>query len=393
MPIEVILLDSEGSDSGSGRSVTEYWRVIDTDGEACNIGPVHTTLIAGIPKVGQPYDPPDGCDSIDADLRCSRVSFGRVQRSNQGHCFREVTVTYAIDSSTPNGGPGQPNFGQPDPVLWVPEIELATASQKREVDFLPFVGAFEGDQYYENGDFGSPNPPFNPCSVGTLTPELYQDIDNDYTTRLGGQLGPLASSANEPFNPRESLEFSDLIVRYSFYSSNYDPSGVYNCYRGIGVNDAAITLSVATWSFTMTMPKHTAKLINILGRPGYRKWKDAAGNDIERYYWKTTIEIQHRRRGWYTDKLNVGTHRVARKFNANVADGFGGEWNYNDDFFPGMAPMTPIKGPDGEPVTSPVFLDLDGQPMLHPNNPWILRYVDGYLMDFTAPGLNLPLAP
>jgi hypothetical protein len=395
--IHVGRIDNEGSDSAQGRTVTEYWQVIEDTGDACAIGPVAVSLLPELPSEGMPYIPEPGCDTVDTSLLCSSVNIGRLKKDPKGHCWREVTVRYSQPGgSGGGGGRTNPNFGVVDPLLWTPELELSTVFQKKEVDFLPFMGGFTLGQFYQNTD---PDP-FNPCLIGTVTDEGelpdanadgFAPIENNFCNRAIGEIALVGSSANEPFYPRESLEFSDLQIRYTFYSNNYDPNDLYACYRGIAVNDRPLHLNVQLWNFDIVMPKHTAKMKNIIGKPGFRQWKDALGATVERYYWKTTFEIQYRKLGWYIDKLNVGHVRPARGVGEDKPDGFGGWFAYNDDFHEGMAPVAPIKGPDGTKVQRPVPLKIDGQPALDAQNPTILRYLDGYEMNFDDPQLGLPL--
>lgn len=381
MTVSVGRTKSRASEDAIGPTLTETWEIVDDEGDACNIGPIDVLNHEDLPKNGMPYDP-DGCDSGYEGLRVVKVNVGDVQKDElRGDCWREITIEYKIDNATPQGGRGQPNFNKPDPITWVPSIEVQTNSRRIAADKLPFIGCYLMSQVPASND---------PCAV--VDPPIdFIGILNPVVTRGEGELAPVASTAGEPFNPPEEIDAYDTHLRLTIYKETWDEDDIYDCYHG-AINHDEITIAIPEINFEKICGKHTLFIRDIQGRPGYKEWKDGVGATVSRKFWAVTMDILHRRRGWYVDKLNVGTKRVLKGDSADLPDGLGGVFDRTADFPSGTASTGDILDAHGRPISTAIWLDHQGQPLAEDDvaNRWVLRYLAGHEMDFTAEALGIP---
>lgn len=383
MTILVGRVSSTGSVDRQGPRVTEKWQIIDTDNNACNLGPIACMLNPDVPKFGMPYNP-DGCDANYLGLRVNRVVPGDLRKDEvKGECWREITVEYGIDSSTPNGGrPGLPNFNKPDPITWVPSVEVNDNPRRVVAERLLFIGAvFESDLLILA----------DPCLPDITVPI---GIYNSVVERPSNTIAPVASTAGEPFNPPEEIDSYDTQYRITVYVEDWDPDDAYDCFRG-SVNSGEVHLQVSALNFDKVCARHTLKMRSITGRPGYREWRDNTGALVSRQYWSVTMDILYRRAGWYIDKLNVGTKRILKGEGVvGLDDGNGGTFNNSTDFPAGTSHIGDILD-RGRPVDRPQWLDMQGQPIPEKNtgSRRVLRYLDGYEKNWLDSQLGLPLAP
>ena len=384
MAIFVGRVSSKGSSDKQGPKVTETWQIVDDTGDDCGIGPIACMLHPDVPKIGNHYAP-GTCDSVYLGLIVERVAPGDLRQDTaKGSCWREITVDYGVDSSTPNGGrPGLPNFNKPDPVTWIPSLEISDNPRRVVAERLKFLGALLQSDIPASGD---------PCEAPAI-PLVPLEIDNSVVSRPIGSIAPVASTAGEPFNPPEEVDYYDTHFRLTLFTSDWDIESIYDCYRG-SVNDAEVHLEIPELNFDKVCAKHTLKMRSIQGRPGYREWRDVTGAQVSRQYWSVTMDILYRRSGWYVEKLNVGTKRILKGEGVlGFDDGFGGTFNNTTDFPAGASPIGDILD-RGRPVDRPQWLDMQGQPINQENagSRRVLRYLDGFEKDWNNTDLGLPLA-
>lgn len=384
MTVYVGRTDTRVSRDDDGFRLQETWQALADDGEACDIGPIAVITHPDLPQRGETYDP-DGCDTPGSypDLVVSRVNVGSLRKADNASngCYREITVeyrslTYGLATNFPEASA--------DPLTWSPHVEISPEITTEPAKELLFLGGYV---YDATKDY------VTPCVTPAPAEPTLEDVVNSACNRVKGSKSPIASTAGELFNPPPELEIHDELIRISIISEDYDPNNLYECYRGGAINDNALTLSIPARNFTRTCEKHTLRMGVITGRPGYTEWEDDNGNEFSRTYWITTFDLHHRKRRWYREYFNVGTKTTHQGNNANEDDGFGGEFHYNDDFPVKRSPIGAVMDGHNLPLTRPVYLNKAGNPIRERQNPYVLRYLDGWEKDFSVPGLGLPITP
>lgn len=380
MAVNVALVNSTGEHTADGFRLTETWHVDESDPSAActTLGPLAVLGTAGLPKRGQAYA--ETCDDAGSigGMICDKVRVGDKVQLGEDLCRRIVTVEYRqLTASLPGGFP-QAGF---DPLTWHPHVEVFEVTEVITAEQLLFLGGYTYD----------PNKNLlMPCQTPQPTVTL-EDVINSAVNRVMGKVAPVASTAGEPFNPAEEIEVSYPGFRVTTFTSSYDASDVYQCYSGGAINDSAITIDIPELNFSKSFPKHTLKMSGIQPRAQYAKWQDGTGTELSRSYWAVAFEMVFKWHGHYIDKFNVGTKTVHRGNGANEADGFGGEFNYNSDFPTKRSPIGAILDAHDLPSGRPQFLNKQGDPIHESQNPYVLRYLDGWEADFTAAGLGLPI--
>lgn len=374
------MVKSRGTMDANGPKVTEVWQVIDDEGDACNLGPIEILDNEGLPRVGMEYTSPE-CDSGYDGLRVTKVSLGDVQKDEvQGDCWREVTIEYGLDPETPNGGPGKPNYNKPDPLDWKPAIEIQTVTRRVAAERLIFLGRYLASAAHPSGD---------PCASVDPPPTLSAVSNSAVAMAINALVRP-TSSAGQPFNPVDEIDAYDTNLKLTIYRELWDPDNIYDCYRG-AINQAEVTLTIPEVNFTKVCPIHTLQIRDITGRPEFKQWKDGAGATISRTYWTVTIDLMYRRHGWYLDKLDVGTKRVARG-DAPIPDGDGGYFDAFNDFPESRVHTVDITDVGKRPISVPTAISANGQPVTSTSGAaGIMRFLMGHLKDFADPALGLPL--
>lgn len=385
MAINVGFIKSVGQDdSQQGVAVTETWEVVDDTGDedaACNLGPVSVLLLDDLPKVGDLYDPTYGGELCDVDidfttLKVARVILGDPIKDGK-LCYREVTIEYASQVGTPVSNILNPLF-------WFPNIEVESVPRTVPVTQLLFLGGYlrqTSPEFYE------------PC--GTTPPTItLETVVNSAVNRPMNTVQPVASTAGELIFPLQEIETADQNYRISFITEFWDANNIYRCYRGGGINHDDFTVHIATSNFTKTFKKHTILCRDIIGRPGYKEWKEG-GTTVSQAYWAVTIDLLHRETGWYLDLPNRGilTNHKADDVAGARPDGMGGTFHYNDDFPIGRSALGAIIDAHDFPLDRPINLNKAGDPIREKDTMYVLRYLKGWEADFENPLLGLPLGP
>lgn len=366
MPPEVDFIKRVGSNGANGYTITETYGVRDTANNACNLGPITVMNLAGIPKMGSSYNPPNACDTADSTIFVNSVNVSDPQSDNV-HCWVTVTVGYTQpDQDTPKSPKPHPQHNtDEDPVNWKPEIVVRKQPVVKALSSSKFLGAYQ---------------------VGSST---LVALSNGVVNMPLNSEQPIQNAAGIRSQEQATEEQYDQLIEITTYAAEWDPNFVFGDYDG-AVNNGDVAIVIPEWNYNRVFSKYHLKMGAITGVPGYREWRDNTGTKHSRTFWRVTYPIMFRKTGWYSDVDNSSLVRVYRDNSNPIPDGIGGTLTAAD-FAPGTAWTGPItEGRDKLAITEPVAIGLDGQPLAGRTAPYRLRYLDGVEADWLNPDLGAP---
>jgi len=159
-----------------------------------------------------------------------------------------------------------------------------------------------------------------------------------------GKIGPVVNSALMPFDPPPEADESRQVVTIKRNRLEFDADDSYENL----VNNSALVFEYR--GLRKTFEKYTAKI----RRVGVSMRRV---NQID--FLEVNITIDHDRRGWRFEFLDHGMHANACVHQPN---GRGGVIGY-DDVIDGQPPVRALVDIDEQPITEPVLLDGNGQPL------------------------------
>lgn len=319
-------------------------------------------------------DPTAGLDGWD--IRNTTVDTDSEEGSGyKGLCYQPVTFHYVATLPSGGGSAGnRPDWeDEDDPTTWEPRIEVRELQEEEVAELLPFLGIYQAQD-------GS----CDPCDeemIVLASVELADTYSSLWIEKDTCQ--PVTNCLGQKFKdpPMRTVWMEEISVSEFVNEAINDDSR--DCYRG-SVNETSFKITLTDQKFSRTFAKHTCQLTGIRYDIQSRKYENASGNEVTQIFWKRTFVFVWNPRGWYLDAANVGTERRAR---AGDPDGFGGTVPTPPT---GQAPVAPIKGPDGYPVTKPYRLNATGDLAEVSENPWYMRYLRGHEKNWNDAALGMP---
>lgn len=274
---------------------------------------------SGYPYIGDPYD--FGNDS-DSTARCKGLTPSYIEDSGGTWLVRaEFEPLDAEEDEQQEDARGNK---QTDPLLWHDEIDVSYTQLSIPVENAIFRGINGGNM----------------------------------RVRAVGTDGPVVNAAGVPFDPTIEKEIDIKIVRITKNVASFN-GNTANFYIG-NVNSDQVTVNKPAYRFLDLWRPRTARIKNISGT-------FQIANGIP--YWKQSIEVHINPLGWRRFIVNRGTERRQMPGDIREFDENGTPIQISDgDIQPGQPFHMTIKDADGLPITSPVLLDADGQP-LKPDQP------------------------
>ena len=278
-----------------------------------------------LPYIGRAYsfggdrDPSSVCNALDCNL---------IQ--NSGGIW-SITARYEPpEGKDEDEGQDEDGNKSSDPLAWRDEIDVSYSQIAVPAEGAIFHGSNAGGR------------------SGT-----------EMRVRKKGQYGPIVNSAGVPFDPGIEEEINLKIVRFSRNVAEFDGDEA-NGWIG-AVNTRQVRINKRAYRYKDSWGPLTARIKNIGG-----SFQVANGTA----FWKKTIEVHVNPLGWRKFLVDRGTDR--RQMPGDPK-GDGDFISYND-LKKGDPQHAKITGPDGYPITSPVLLDGEGQPLAADGEPVYLEY-------------------
>jgi hypothetical protein len=199
-----------------------------------------------------------------------------------------------------------------------------------------------------------------PAEVAIFRGFVPQGINNPYLRP--GRIGPVVNSALKPYDPTLEEEVDIKVIRITKNAKSYD-GRFYSRYQG-AVNNDTVTISKNAYRFKETFKPYQGRIKVISGQ-------FAIANGIP--YWRQTIEVHVHpaEAGWRRFIVDRGMD--ARR-GANDPNGKGGTVSASDVLNAGTVNHEAIKDSSGTPISEPVLLDGNGQPLATDKPPVYLVY-------------------
>lgn len=270
---------------------------------------------ANLPWPGRPFSFGNG---FDVSARCKTLDPDYVENSAGWYI---VSATYE-SASGDEQQPGQNPDGKPvgSPFSWHDEIEVSYTQISIPVEvaiFRQFVPA---------------------------------NIKNKFLKM--GQETPVVNSAIVPFDPGLEEELDIKVIRISRYLKNWD-GGAANGFQG-AVNNDYVTIVKPAYKFKDGFAPYQGRVKQFSGSFGIVNGFSC---------WRVTVEV-------HVNPLQFGWRRVVcdRGIARRKAPGDPGGGSLGDVIAPGDPVHAPIKDDEGFPISEPVLLNGNGQP-LRPGEP------------------------
>ena len=317
-----------------------------------------------IPSLGDFYN--IGND-VDLNAFCKKISPRPV-----GGMIWHVNVSYGPDSDTDEKGDNEPRDENDQPVQnW--EDEAATIGfQLIRTSRAAWQGVYKGQLIKKRNQFAAfhqitwpEGPPFQPFANPMLDP-----------THFGLENGvAITNSANAVFDPPVEKDYMQIGVTVTRNHRVFPFEHIINYVNS--VNSAQLV--VYHRNATVTVEPGVGKMMSITG-----DWRLSNGFP----FWRVSYEFHlDHFFGWQSDILDRGLHR------SNDVDEDGNS-NSEASFKKNAAPVDAIKDLQGHPITEPVKLNGQGQPLkqgiLH-HEAVFLRYMLYPELDWAALDLNRKL--
>lgn len=191
-----------------------------------------------------------------------------------------------------------------------------------------------------------------------------------------GSFGDVVNSAGVPFNPTLEKEHKQHVYRITKHMANYPAN---HDALLMHLNKNVWTINKPNYNFTKTIQKWHGQLLALNASFDVQ----TQGNNVIRY-WKVTYEILHDPVYPLIDEpLDRG---ITRRAALGDPDGRGGLMGFKGDgsamnaleyaaqIPPGVPERMRIRDPFGDPITEPVNLNGDGQPLKEGQAPVWLKY-------------------
>lgn len=272
-------------------------------------GTVIAHFHANVTRLGSLYA--YGADNSTGTIsRCQRI---RAQREPESRYLWIVTVEYGV----PQDDKGLDVNGEPvtDPLLFRPELTWSTNRRTGPVWKSKFLGGYKGE-------------------AARLLP-----LDK-FATPMNSTLVPFTRPA-----PERDFNTGTLTIRRNLFA--YDADAATALENHVNIDK----LVVRYLRLTVTLDKHQAKIQSV--GASLRRQND-------RDFWEAHCTIEKRPETWVEAILDRGTS--ARALDGDP-DGAGGYYSPSDGRPEGIPKLRRLMDAEGEPVTEPILLDGDGQPL------------------------------
>lgn len=266
-------------------------------------------------------------DDFDTTAFCKSLV---VSRESRGAGFYRVQAKFEpLDA----GNDGQNEQQQDengnltdDPISWAEEIQVSYTQITVPVEKAIYIGGFKG-------------------KIAAKVKE-------------GAEVCPM-NSAGVPFDPPLEKEENIKVIRFSRNVRAYN-GDLHDEFQD-AINSENITVRKNAYRFVNTWRKHTALIKNI----------DAVhqfANGLS--FWKEAIEVWVKRSTWIREVVDRGLAR--RQWEGDLNDA--GKTISASDNPEGFPFVSRLKDAAGYPITEPILLDGDGQPLLEGRPPVFIKY-------------------
>lgn len=280
----------------------------------------HFQKTASLPWPGRPFRFGNG---FDAQTFCKSIDPQYVEGSGG-----QYTVSCSFESSAKKDDEqGQNPEGQPasDPTSWHDDIEVSFTQISIPVEQAYFRG---------------------------FVPNNIQNND-----MKPGKFGPVTNSANVPFDPPLEEVLDIKVIRISKYFRNYDGAAASR-YQG-AVNNDNVTIVKSRYKFRESFRRYQGRINSL----------SASFQILNRFpVYRQTIEVHIHPSGWRRFVVDRG---IARRACPGDPDGNGGTISLGEVGKPSNAAIT---DEEGYPMTEPVLLNGNGQPLRCGSNAVYLEY-------------------
>jgi hypothetical protein len=267
-----------------------------------------------LPWFGRPYKFANGfnalstCRTIDATFEEKSGGWWNVVST-----YEPLTTTSGATAEDVDGNATQ------NPLLWHDDIDVSTTQISIPVEQAIFQG-------------------FQPGGITNrfLTP---------------GKKTAVVNSAMVPFDPTLEEEIDITVIRITKYVAKYY-GPLYNKYKN-AVNSDNVVINKPTYNFFDGFGQYQGKV---------KQFSATFAIENRIRYYKQTLEV-------HVNPLPLGWRRVVldkgldRRQAAQDPDGLGGTISNSDVSFTAAPQHKPIEGLNGMPLSEPVNLDGNGQPL------------------------------
>jgi len=321
-------------DSRVGYSV-DYWIKSTDDLSSFSIKSARDYVFANIAAPGDTYAISGETDST-AGLK--RVDVTLKPGSKNPYVFM---ARLAFEDPDPDSDSGQDSSGNPsvNPLDWRPTVELRTMQTFKPAEKARYIGGYIG-------------------KADTVL-KTRQQNDPDNRTAL------VCSNLYERFDPPAEIEDSWSVLRVTRNYSNFD-STVDDAIRPNIVNDQAIWFQAR--GISKIIPPYAGKVRDLVVLP--KRYNGIEGAGLPPFDYVTVsaeiVIIDNWQDDWRLRPVDRG-YKVRRMVGdpdgAPYVAGTGGGY-VTDEPPAGQPPIDWALDSNGEPVTEPILLNGDGQPLI-----------------------------
>lgn len=281
-------------------------------------------LNADLPWPGRSYRYSDGFDGFSF---CKSIDIDWVDKSDGKFIAR---ATFEAAQQQEEEKPDNEGKNTTNPLLWADELDVSFSQISVPVEFCQFLG-------------------FVP-----------QGIENRFLRNFTIQ--PVVNSALKPFDPTLEEEMQIKIIRITKYTGFYEGEA-FNRYIG-AQNADRVVINKPLYGFRDSIEPAHALIKGLSAQFGIT-------NGIR--HWRTTIEVHVSPFIFGWNRVVVDRGLDARRGQGDP-NGAGGTVSASDLAAYGTVGHEPIKDKDGVPVSEPVLLDGNGQPLKPGETPVLLVY-------------------
>jgi hypothetical protein len=339
--VSVVAAGAGGNGTASGdqdgyisRSYRTTHKVTTTDIYAASYIFEHFMFNVECPWPGRTYNYAGGFDVTSV---CRTVDVKYVE--NSGGTQWIVDSTFAPEQGQAEEKPDAQGNNTTNPLFWRDEIDVSYSQFTIPVEaaeFRAFVPNFINNQFF----------PF-------------------------GYKGAVVNSAIKPYDPTLEEEAQLKIIRITKHGPVYQ-GGNFDAYQG-AINGDTVTINKPLYRFFQVIPPFRGLIKGLSAT-------FAISNNIP--HWRQTMElhISPLLFGWFRPLIDRGLDARRAQGDPN---GRGGTVSASEVSAFGAVHHEPIKDRDGVPVTEPVLLDGNGQPLKPGLSPVIMVWNTRKIMPFS----------
>ena len=228
-----------------------------------------------------------------------------------------VVWNLIFDYTTPQDEDGEDEDGDPtlDPLKFRPRISMQTVQYTRPVHKAMFLGGFHGH-------------------AARAIPR--------------GELSAPMSSLIVPYNPLPEMDDSRVVLSIEKNVATVNGNEVGGLANLVNKN----TFTIDKFGFRMVFEEFTVKT---------RDWDVQLRRQNGIDFWEVKMSMDYKQNGWEEELLDIGV--LGRRTDGDP-DGRGGTISYYDcPPVPGVPVVDRLVDSDETPISDPVLLDGDGQPL------------------------------